>query len=237
MEAAIMPDTVRSDNRKLEFLQTALELFYEKGYENTTIQDIIDHLGVSKGAFYHYFKSKEDVIVAIARGYTDRAVNIMKTIISRTDLSAVDKLNEILKSVNEFKFREREWRSKFRGAIKSEENFKLHNKMIHLMKQDAIGLFRELIDSGVEEGVFGDPVNSLEMADFFLNTIFSLNMAVDELENRLYDNNNKLDFQEFEIKLVNKVRFYEVMLERVLQLKEGAIDMRTPYMIRIKGME
>jgi AcrR family transcriptional regulator len=237
MEAAIMPDTVRSDNRKLEFLQTALELFYEKGYENTTIQDIIDHLGVSKGAFYHYFKSKEDVIVAIARGYTDRAVNIMKTIISRTDLSAVDKLNEILKSVNEFKFRERKWRSKFRGAIKSEENFKLHNKMIHLMKQDAIGLFRDLIDSGVEEGVFGDPVNSLEMADFFLNTIFSLNMAVDELENRLYDNNNKLDFQEFEIKLVNKVRFYEVMLERVLQLKEGAIDMRTPYMIRVKGME
>jgi len=237
MEATIIPGTVRSDNRKLEFLQTALELFYEKGYENTTIQDIIDHLDVSKGAFYHYFKSKEDVIVAIARGYTDRAVSIMKTIISRTDLSAVDKLNEILKSVNEFKFREREWRSKFRGAIKSEENFKLHNKMIHLMKQDAIGLFSELIDSGVEEGVFGDPVNSLEMADFFLNTIFSLNMAVDELENRLYDNNNKLDFQEFEIKLVNKVRFYEVMLERVLQLKEGAIDMRTPYMIRIKGRE
>ena len=237
MEATIIPGTVRSDNRKLEFLQTALELFYEKGYENTTIQDIIDHLDVSKGAFYHYFKSKEDVIVAIARGYTDRAVSIMKTIISRTDLSAVDKLNEILKSVNEFKFREREWRSKFRGAIKSEENFKLHNKMIHLMKQDAIGLFSELIDSGVEEGVFGDPVNSLEMADFFLNTIFSLNMAVDQLENRLYDNNNKLDFQEFEIKLVNKVRFYEVMLERVLQLKEGAIDMRTPYMIRIKGRE
>ncbi len=237
MEATIIPGTVRSDNRKLEFLQTALELFYEKGYENTTIQDIIDHLDVSKGAFYHYFKSKEDVIVAIARGYTDRAVSIMKTIISRTDLSAVDKLNEILKSVNEFKFREREWRSKFRGAIKSEENFKLHNKMIHLMKQDAIGLFKELFDSGVEEGVFGDPVNSLEMADFFLNTIFSLNMAVDELENRLYDNNNKLDFQEFEIKLVNKVRFYEVMLERVLQLKEGAIDMRTPYMIRIKGRE
>lgn len=230
-----MPETVRSENRKQEFLQTALELFYEKGYEHTTIQDIIDHLSVSKGAFYHYFKSKEDVIVAIARGYTDRAVNIMETIISRTDLSAVDKLNEILRSVNEFKFREREWRSKFRGAIKSEENYKLHNKMIHLMKQDAIGLFTELIDSGVKEGVFGDPVNSLEMADFFLNTIFSLNMAVDELENRLFDNNNKLDFQKFEIQLINKVRFYEAMLERVLQLKEGAIDMQTPYMIRIKG--
>ena len=230
-----MPNTVRSDNRKLEFLQTALELFYEKGYENTTIQDIIDHLGVSKGAFYHYFKSKEEVIVSIARNYTDRAVSIMENIITRTDLSAVDKLNEILKSVNEYKFREREWRSKFRGAIKSEENFKLHNKMIHLMKQDAIGLFMELIDSGVEEGVFGDPVNSLEMADFFLNTVFALNMAVDALESRLYDNNDEFDYQEFEIKLVNKIRFHEVLLERVFQLKKGAIDMQTPYMIRVKG--
>ena len=230
-----MSYTVRSDNRKLEFLQTALELFYEKGYEHTTIQDIIDHLGVSKGAFYHYFKSKEDVIVALARSYTDRAVTIMKTIMSRSDLSAVDKLNEILRSVNEFKFREREWRSKFRGAIKSEENFKLHNKMIHLMKHDAIGLFKELIDSGVEEGVFGDPANSLEMADFFLNTIFDLNMAVDELENGLYD--NKLDFEEFNKMLFTKVRFYEVMLERILQLKKGAIDLQTPYIIRVKGIK
>jgi AcrR family transcriptional regulator len=235
MEAAAMTDTVRSGNRKLEFLQTSLELFYEKGYENTTIQDIIDHLGVSKGAFYHYFKSKEDVIVAIARGYTDRAVSIMKTIISRTDLSAVDKLNELLKSVNEFKFREREWRSKFRGAIKSEENFKLHNKMIHLMKQDAIGLFKELIDSAVEEGVIGDPVNSLEMADFFLNTIFALNMAIDRLENDLYDDENELDYQEFLSKLEEKVRFHEVIMERIFKVQEGSFDLHTPYMIRVKG--
>ena len=47
----------------------ALELFYKKGYENTTIKDIIEEIGVSKGAFYHYFESKEDVIVAIAKEF------------------------------------------------------------------------------------------------------------------------------------------------------------------------
>jgi len=51
--------------RKQEYLDTALDLFVEKGYFKTTVQEIIDTMGASKGAFYHYFKSKEDIIHAI----------------------------------------------------------------------------------------------------------------------------------------------------------------------------
>ena len=47
-------------------LDVSLKLFLEKGYENTTIQDIIDALGnLSKGAIYHHFKSKEDILEAV----------------------------------------------------------------------------------------------------------------------------------------------------------------------------
>lgn len=47
-------------------LDASLALFLEKGYENTTIQDIIDHLGgLSKGAIYHHFKSKEEILEAV----------------------------------------------------------------------------------------------------------------------------------------------------------------------------
>ena len=47
-------------------LESAEKLFLEKGYENTTIQDIVDDLGdLSKGAIYHHFKSKEDIIEAV----------------------------------------------------------------------------------------------------------------------------------------------------------------------------
>lgn len=49
-----------------KILDAALELFLTKGYEHTTIQDIIDHLGgLSKGAIYHHFKSKEDILTAV----------------------------------------------------------------------------------------------------------------------------------------------------------------------------
>jgi len=49
------------DIRKQELLDAALQLFYEKGYEKTSVNDIIEKVGVSKGAFYYYFKSKEEV--------------------------------------------------------------------------------------------------------------------------------------------------------------------------------
>ena len=46
-------------------LDVALALFFEKGYDNTSIQDIIDGLGgLTKGAVYHHFKSKEDILSA-----------------------------------------------------------------------------------------------------------------------------------------------------------------------------
>ena len=48
-------------------LDTAQKLFIEKGYEHTTIQDIIDNLGgLTKGAIYHHFKSKEDILKAVS---------------------------------------------------------------------------------------------------------------------------------------------------------------------------
>lgn len=47
-------------------LDAATKLFWEKGYEQTTIQDIVDELGdLSKGAIYHHFKSKDDIVNAV----------------------------------------------------------------------------------------------------------------------------------------------------------------------------
>lgn len=53
------------ETRKL-IIEKATELFLKKGYENTTIQDIIDNLGgLTKGAVYHHFSSKNDILLAV----------------------------------------------------------------------------------------------------------------------------------------------------------------------------
>jgi len=78
-------------------LDTAQRLFLEKGYEQTTIQDIIDNLGgLTKGAIYHHFKSKEEIIDAV----TNRmffANNPFEAVRERKDLSGLQKLRETIR--------------------------------------------------------------------------------------------------------------------------------------------
>lgn len=78
-------------------LDAALGLFVEKGYERTTIQDIVDALGnLSKGAIYHHFKSKEEIIEAVAdRLYAPANLRI-KRLLERGDLTGRQKLRELL---------------------------------------------------------------------------------------------------------------------------------------------
>ncbi|MCI8858908.1 TetR/AcrR family transcriptional regulator [Lachnospiraceae bacterium 66-29] len=80
-------------------LDVAFRLFMEKGYEHTSIQDIIDHLdGLSKGAIYHHFKSKEDILVAVTDRITADSNQLLAQIRDRTDLSGKEKLKTIFKA-------------------------------------------------------------------------------------------------------------------------------------------
>lgn len=71
----------------------------EKGYEHTSIQDIINNLGgLSKGAIYHHFKSKEDILVAVTDRMTAESNQMLADIRDRTDLCGREKLRTIFKS-------------------------------------------------------------------------------------------------------------------------------------------
>lgn len=53
------------NNRKRKVLESSMELFVQKGIQNTSIQDILNHAGISKGTFYNYFNSKNECVFAI----------------------------------------------------------------------------------------------------------------------------------------------------------------------------
>ena len=80
-------------------LDVAFRLFMEKGFEHTSIQDIIDNLGgLSKGAIYHHFKSKEDILVAVTEKMTAESNRMLAVIRDRSDLSGKEKLKTIFKT-------------------------------------------------------------------------------------------------------------------------------------------
>ena len=75
-----------------KILDVAQKLFLEQGYEQTTIQDIVDNLGgMTKGAVYHHFKSKEEIINALAdKMFLEN--NPFSIVKSRSDLNGLQKI-------------------------------------------------------------------------------------------------------------------------------------------------
>lgn len=79
-----------------DILDTATRLFVEQGYEKTTIQDIVDALdGLSRGAIYHHFRSKEEIIDGVVKRLIPNS-EYLDVISSRTDLNGLEKMQHLL---------------------------------------------------------------------------------------------------------------------------------------------
>ena len=77
-------------------LNTSQKLFLEKGYENTSIQDIVDDLGgLSKGAIYHHFKSKEEILNAVGDRFNQQVIYELKKVRDDENLNGAEKLKKM----------------------------------------------------------------------------------------------------------------------------------------------
>ena len=76
-------------------LEVSQRLFFEKGYDNTKIQDIADELGMTKGAIYHHFKSKEEIMNTLGdKLFTNN--NPFEIVKKRTDLNGLEKMKYVI---------------------------------------------------------------------------------------------------------------------------------------------
>ena len=82
--------------RRDQIIEAAERLFYEKGYEQTSVQDVLDALSLSKGGFYHYFQSKIELLEAVCRRQSVRDAEEMTAPVARQE-GAVAKLNTLLR--------------------------------------------------------------------------------------------------------------------------------------------
>ncbi len=98
------------ETRKL-IIEKSTELFLKNGYENTTIQDIINHLGgLTKGAVYHHFSSKNEILLAVITNMyaENHLLAHWKQVLKRTDLNGMEKIRKMfvlsLSDADEIKF-------------------------------------------------------------------------------------------------------------------------------------
>ena len=108
-----------------KILTAAKRLFLEKGYEHTTIQDIVDQLGgLTKGAVYHHFKSKEEIMDAVTeKMFWDN--DPFEKVRGREDLTGLEKMKEVIRLTQE-----PDWSSLARQSMPILKNPKLLAKCI-----------------------------------------------------------------------------------------------------------
>lgn len=81
--------------RRRELIDIAERLFTKKGYDEITISDIVKAAGVAQGTFYYYFKTKDDILDAIADDYLSETARLADEVAARQDLNAIEKILSI----------------------------------------------------------------------------------------------------------------------------------------------
>lgn len=129
-------------------LDVSCRLFREKGYEHTTIQNIVEELGMSKGAVYHHFKSKEEILDRLNSCFYDE-IGWFKGIRLDPSLSGLEKLKEIIWfSLSDERKRELD---KFLPYSEN-DNPRLCQLVLKASMDSTAPLFAELIGEGVKDG-------------------------------------------------------------------------------------
>lgn len=85
------------DVRRHEILAVAGELFHMQGYKNTTVDAIIRKAGIAKGTFYYYFRSKEDVLVALVHDLVLQLVETARALAADPSIGALEKTRLLLR--------------------------------------------------------------------------------------------------------------------------------------------
>ncbi len=143
--------------RKQEILDRALELFDEKGYENTTVQDILDAVTIGKGTFYYHFTSKEEILDTLVSNHIDSVISILREVTDNNRYSAVEKLNNMVRSVQNYRIEKAPLRQKLMRIMAKEENLKLAYKYTERIVEETRDLYAAIIEQGIREGTMDTP--------------------------------------------------------------------------------
>src|SRR5258707_7556551 len=140
--------TVRRD----AFLDVAQRLVQTKGYEAMSVQDMLDELEASKGAFYHYFDSKQALLEAVVERFADGAMASMAPVLNDPELPALRKLEKVFAGIATLKAEQKDLMLAIIEVWNSDGNAIVREKVRRLSERIMVPLFSAVVRQGVDEG-------------------------------------------------------------------------------------
>jgi len=190
------------ETRRKEFIKAAKELFMEKGFEQTSVSDITNKVGMSHGAFFYYFKSKNDVMKAVIYEILNYWRVFMVDLVANKEMTALEKMQLILRmsvdsqnvkhDINEF--------------FKKEGNAVMYQEHRKKSREIISPLMTQIVDQGVKEGTFN--------VEYPKETVEYVGYILENLGDSLKAAGNSDEYQ-------RKIRALEIMLEKIAGLGEN----------------
>lgn len=152
-------------DRKADIVNTACHLFMTKEYDKTTMQDIMDALGIAKGTIYHYFTSKEALLEAVIEDLVAKNINQMRSLIKEAKGNALQKMELLVKTGSMAQDNKI-----LLDQLHKPGNNAMHTRLLAATLIQLAPLYAELIQQGCDEGIFTTQT-PLECAEFILSGI------------------------------------------------------------------
>ena len=145
--------TVRAVRRDA-ILDVAERLMRTCGYEEMSVQDIQDELGVSRGAIYHYFGSKAEILDAVSERTTDTVIAVIEPIADDVGLTPLAKLQQVFAVAGQWKAERKELMVALAQAWYSDHNLLVRERLGHMVTARLTPLIAGILRAGKAEGVF-----------------------------------------------------------------------------------
>jgi len=211
--------TKTAEERLQEILDVAQNLFAQKGYDATSVQDIIDAVGIAKGTFYHYFRSKSDLLDAVVDRMVEQGRAVIRTVVEDPRLDALTKFRQVFFQANSWKLQHQGFLMELLRVMYRPENAILRDRLRSVSIEVMVPLLASVVRQGVEEGVF-----DTEEPEEVVAIVLHIGQALSDTTAKALLSGER--HEEVARRASHTARVYEQSIERVLGAAPGSLDLR-----------
>ena len=162
-----MRDVKDPEIRRAGIMDASMLLFMEKGYANTTTQDIVDKVNISRGLLYYHFKNKEDILYCLVERYSEKLLRDIHVIVNDDDKTAIEKIRAFIDATIISTDNVSAEGTELQKTVDLKENRYMLDKLSHKLIEKLTIYFERIINQGISEKVFSVKYPS-ETAEFLM---------------------------------------------------------------------
>ena len=154
------------EERRQELIETARELFMSQGYEKTMVGDIVRQVGVAQGLFYYYFRSKQDIFLAVINQFTEERIGELAVFLRDGHIPLLQRVRNLMHVLMDFLREMEAMYPKNQGDIAGEMTAIMRGHVSTMIEPMVTELLREGMEQGVLSAPFPDLLSRFVISGF-----------------------------------------------------------------------